>query len=92
MVVDTSDYPYAFSKMQGTWGLEQTPAGVLIKMRFDYVPKYGPIGWILDRLIIRRSFRRICEKLMNNWEAAIKEDQACLLSSHPRDLFQTLSN
>ena len=42
MQVDTSDYPYPFTKMQGTWGLEEEEGGTLITMTFDFTPKLGP--------------------------------------------------
>lgn len=71
MVVDTSDYPYPFTKMQGTWGMEEQSNGVLVTMQFDYQPKYGPLGWLMDQFYIKPAFRRICKKLMDNWEAEI---------------------
>lgn len=70
-VVDTNDYPYPLTKMQGTWGLEERPEGVLIMMRFDFVPKYGPIGWLWAQLA-KPAFRRICEALLDNWEVKLK--------------------
>ena len=75
IAVDTSDYPYPFTKMQGTWGLEERPDSVLVKMRFDYAPKYDPpvIGWLADRLMIKRAMKTICQELMDNWVAEIKE-------------------
>lgn len=71
MAVDTNDYPYPFSKMQGTWRVEAKSNGALIKKEFEYLPKYGPIGWVLDRAVIKPAFHRICEKLLDNWEAEI---------------------
>ena len=72
MEVDTSDYPYPFAKMQGTWGLTEGTQGVQIQMEFDYTPKYGPLGWMMDKVYIKPAFSRICEKLMDNWESEIK--------------------
>ena len=71
MVVDTSDYPYPFAKMQGTWGMEVQPNGVLVTMQFDYRPKYGPFGWLMDQVYIKPAFRRLCGELMDNWETEI---------------------
>lgn len=70
MVVDTSDYPYPFSQLQGTWGLEERPDGVLITMRFDAVPKYGPIGWLMAQ-VMKPAFRRVGEQLLDNWAEQI---------------------
>ena len=70
-VVDTSDYPYPLTKMQGTWGLVERPEGVLITMCFDFMPKYGPIGWLWTQLS-KPAFRHICEVLLDNWKVKIK--------------------
>ncbi len=71
MQADTADYPYPLKKMQGTWAVEDIPGGTLIKMRFEYEPKYGLIGKIMDRLVIRRAFQDLCAKLLINWEERI---------------------
>ena len=41
-------------------------------MRFDYEMRYGLPGALLDRLIVRRSVRGICETLMDNWQRKIE--------------------
>ena len=75
MEVDTSDYPYPLEKMQGTWGVEETSGGTIITMRYDYRFKYGVLGSLLDRLLARRSFAPVCEKILDNWEQEIQERQ-----------------
>ena len=74
--VDTSNYPYPFARMAGTWSVENAPRGAAIGMRFEYEPKYGVLGRLADKLVIRRRFASISERLLDNWEQAILERRA----------------
>lgn len=67
MQVDTSDYPYPFKAMQGTWSIEPQAHGTLIQMQFDYQLKYGPVGKLLGKTLEKR-FKPIGEALLDNWE------------------------
>ncbi len=70
-VIDTSDYPYPFIQMKGTWSVEAAGAGSRITMRFDYTPSAPWIfGWLMHRMVQRR-FRPVIDELMDNWEAEI---------------------
>lgn len=74
-VVDTTpdDYPYPFSHVKGTWGLNQVENGVEIYMEFEYQPdKAGILGWLMHRMI-KRSFQPIVDTLMDNWKAEINQ-------------------
>ena len=73
MTVDTSDYPYPLREMRGTWGVEGVAEGSRISMRFDYAMRYGPVGWLLEPLILKRKFRPLAEELLDNWERMIEE-------------------
>lgn len=71
-VVDTSDYPYPFAQMKGTWGVEPVEDGTRILMRFDYRPdKSGLLGWLIHRAS-RRAFAPIIVELLDNWETEIQ--------------------
>jgi ribosome-associated toxin RatA of RatAB toxin-antitoxin module len=77
-LIDTSDYPYPFIQMKGTWGLTQQNDGVKITMRFDYTPRYPwLLGWLIHRSV-SRMFRPIVQQLMENWEVEIKRRAALL--------------
>lgn len=67
MRVDTSHYPFAFSKMEFTWSVDQGPKNVLIGMRYEYKPKYGPIGHLLLKARFRQRFEKTSAELMENW-------------------------
>ena len=74
--VDTSNYPYPFARMAGTWSVEDAPRGAAIVMRFEYEPKFGALGRLADTLFIRRRFASISERLLDNWEQAILAQRA----------------
>lgn len=71
-IIDTSDYPYPFVQMKGTWGLNQQADGVQVYMRFDYTPQQPwPLGWFAHQAV-KRIFRPTVTALMDNWEAEIR--------------------
>ena len=72
-IVDTQaeDYHQPFVRLQGTWRVEEQSQGTVIGMRFDYVIKYGPLGWLMG-LLSMSAGRRDAEDLLEKWEAAIE--------------------
>lgn len=71
--VDTSDYPYPFASMQGTWGIEPDGTGSQVTMQFEFQLEKDPpiIGWLLYNVMMRPAFMRIGNQLMDNWETAM---------------------
>jgi ribosome-associated toxin RatA of RatAB toxin-antitoxin module len=69
MEVDTSDYPYPLSQMKGTWEVREHGDGALIRLRYDYVMKYGPVGAVLANLL-RPTFARTCRRMLDSYERA----------------------
>lgn len=75
--VDTSDYPYPFTAMQGTWGVEPAGTGTQVTMQFEFQPEKDPpiIGWLMVNVMMRPAFTKIGNKLMDNWETAMYDLQ-----------------
>ncbi|NDJ77736.1 MAG: SRPBCC family protein [Chloroflexi bacterium] len=70
-LIDTSDYPYPFAHMKGTWGMDDTPEGVRVWMRFEYAPdKPWVLGWLVHRRV-QQVFGPIVAELLDNREAEI---------------------
>ncbi len=67
MRVDTSQYPFAFSKMEYTWSVVQRPKSVRIKMRYEFTPRLWIIGRLLMRLRFHKKFEETCADVMDNW-------------------------
>lgn len=77
--VDTRDYPYPLSKMQGTWGISETDDEYRVYLRFDYQVKYGFIGrWLLNMFAGREVWEQTCNRILDRWEeeARIRANQA----------------
>ena len=75
-IIDTTDYPYPFTQMKGTWGMTQQPEGVKITMQFDYTPRYPWVfGWLFHRRV-KQVFRPVVTGLMDNWTAEIRQRAA----------------
>lgn len=50
-----SDFPFHF--MRWTTRLEPQAHGCRITQDLEYSPKFGPLGWLLDALVMRRKLR-----------------------------------
>jgi len=72
--VDTSDYPYPLSKMQGTWGIKDSDNKQRVYLRFDYEVKYGFIGRLMLRMFANEKvWRNICNGILDKWEERATE-------------------
>lgn len=69
MEVDTSDpeYAFPFDEMRGTFSMRDRGGTIIIKMLFEYTPKYGAIGRLLDRFQFIPRFRALFTEAMHNW-------------------------
>lgn len=73
MIVDTANADgHPMKEMKGTWGLQEEDDGVRVYMRFEYEPKYGWLGLLLDRVLTRRVARQLTETIFDEWEAQIQ--------------------
>ena len=94
MVVDSGDFVFSFKRMAYTWGLTRQGEHVTIEMRFDYTPRYGPVGLVLDRLRDRHRIETQYEQLLDAWVHAIhnrdwsqKITVAAILDEKGREVF-----
>jgi hypothetical protein len=51
-----SDWP--LRSMNWVTSLDSTPGGCRVDQRLEYRAKYGPFGWVMDRLMMRRMIER----------------------------------
>ena len=73
MEVDSSDPPYPFRRMVRRFELEEHDDGVVVRMHYDYTPKFGIFGSIYDRLFLHRKRRDAYFELLSNWIARIRD-------------------
>lgn len=70
--VAESDWPIHF--MRWVTYIEPNGSGTRITQDLEYQVKFGPLGWLLDRLVMRRALRTtidaVLESLVKHAEAA----------------------
>jgi hypothetical protein len=60
--VAESDWPIHF--MRWVTRVEPTAAGARISQELEYRVKFGPIGWLLDRLAMERKLRKTLDAIL----------------------------
>ena len=66
MRVNVSHYPFDFAAMEFTWSVEQLARNTLIKMRYEFVPKFGLMGLFHGLSRYRKKFEETCKELLDN--------------------------
>lgn len=73
MRVQTETYPFPLRQMfrafQGAWEVEPAGEGALVSMRYEVEP--SALGMLLWP-VIRFTFKRQCEQLLDNWQRRIE--------------------
>ena len=57
-----SDWPIRF--MRWTTRIEPRPGGSLVTQDLEYQVKFGPVGWLLDQLVMRRKLRSTLDQVL----------------------------
>lgn len=69
METDVDEFPYPFKEMKGTWGLKDLGNDkVLIFIQYEYTPKFGHLGHVLDWFYYKWKIEHYCKKLMESME------------------------
>jgi len=71
MRVDTRSYPFSFESLEYSFRVEESGNGVVIKSRYEFQPKFGFIGALLDRAKLRTHFEDDCSELLEQWIRSI---------------------
>ena len=72
MTVDDGEPLLAYRRMAWTCELVPQAEHVRLGLRFDYAPRYGPVGQLLDRLRYRARLEHQTERLLDAWVSAIQ--------------------
>lgn len=71
---EAPDYPYPFKHLTGRWSVDQVlPERTAIRMRFDVEFNNRFYGWLIFPLM-KMKYMKICEQLLDNWQAAIEKE------------------
>ncbi|MCZ6803293.1 MAG: CBS domain-containing protein [Proteobacteria bacterium] len=73
MQANTDNYPLPISNMRRITSMEQIKNSVLIKIRYEYTPKYGPFGYILDKYQLRPILKIFGIQLIDNLTKKINQ-------------------
>lgn len=73
LTVDGSDSLYPFRSMTRRFELEEVGDGVLVRLHYEFSPKYGPLGLAAHHLFFHRRRRELYVELLNNWVARIRD-------------------
>ncbi|MEO0601379.1 MAG: SRPBCC family protein [Myxococcota bacterium] len=55
--------------------LEPVPTGTRVTMRMDYKPKFGPVGFVMDQLMMKRQFRGLMARILEGLETHLSTGQ-----------------
>ncbi len=66
-VVITGDFPVRSASLRYTCSLAEEAGTVLIRLYFDYVPRFGMLGRLFDRLGGRAALRNYAGDMLDNW-------------------------
>lgn len=71
--IDRSNAPMAAATV--TWDLVDQGAQTELRVNFEYEPKYGPMGWLMDKMMMRRMMR-------NNLSGGLSEIKEGIEAGH----------
>ena len=62
--VTESDWPIRY--MRWVTRVEPTASGSLLTQQLDYSMKFGPVGWLMDNLVMKRKLSRTLDGILAN--------------------------
>ena len=71
MELETRDYVLPVKKMLRTWSMEEGPKNITIRLKFEWIPKLGPLGFLLDKFRIHPMLDRYTREFMDNFVSEI---------------------
>jgi CBS domain-containing protein len=66
MEIDTHGYPMPVSKMHRSCSMEEMKNNIVIRLKYNYTPKYGPYGILLNKIHILPILKMFTSRLMDN--------------------------
>lgn len=79
MQINTENYPLPVTYLRRITRMEQKQKNVVITIRYEYTPKYGPLGYFLDKHQVRPILKIFATQLIDN--LARKIHQTCIDAS-----------
>ncbi len=76
MQIKNENYPLPVTYLRRITSMEQKQKNVVIKIRYEYTPKYGPLGFFLDKHKIRPILKIFSTQLADNLAKKIHQQNA----------------
>jgi ribosome-associated toxin RatA of RatAB toxin-antitoxin module len=57
---------HLFDRFEGEWSVSERPDGVVVTIRFDFEPRYGPFGALVSWYVERRA-SPILDAILDRW-------------------------
>jgi CBS domain-containing protein len=67
VAVVAKDFPVACAKLRYTCSIAEDSGTVLLRLYFDYQPRFGTLGRLLDRFGAQRALQSYAAEVMDNW-------------------------
>ena len=74
MQINTENYPLPVTYLRRITSMEQKQKNVVIKIRYEYTPKYGPLGYFLDKHQVRPILKIFATQLIDNLSRKIHQN------------------
>ena len=74
MEAKANSYPLPISYLRRTTSMEQKQKNVVINIRYEYNPKYGPLGYFLNKHQIRPILKIFSTQLLDNLAKKIQQN------------------
>jgi uncharacterized protein YndB with AHSA1/START domain len=68
---------HLFHAFAGEWRMEPSDEGVLVTLTFEYEPRYGPFGRLIDRFVEREA-ARLTPPIFDGWAREIESRRTVL--------------
>lgn len=66
MQIDTDNYPLPVSMIKRSISMQQLQRNVQISLRYEYAPRFGPFGYLVDKYRIRPVLAIFARQLLDN--------------------------
>lgn len=70
-VDDSEFHRRLFHSFGGEWSIEARADEVVVTMAFEYEPRYGPLGWVVGKLLEREG-RDLTRTIFDGWERELE--------------------
>lgn len=73
ITIEVTDHgPFPLTHMEVTATVHRHRLGSLVELDATFQPKFGPLGWLLAKLVMKRQFRTVLGELLTGLDTHLK--------------------